>query len=139
MLLLLFRCFHYSDVFIQIPIVYTLNCCLVCFNLFQCKKCMCAWIDVKHNLNGKPCGVTHKWRHTNLDFFWPALPSTSPLCHTKMDILPTTLYIVSQMYWLTTSPYLCDVIYECPCFRQQVVYLGSKLDRLNMNTIRVSK
>ena len=35
-------------------------------------------------------GVIHKWRQANLDFFWPPFP----LCHNKMAILLTSLYLV---------------------------------------------
>ena len=38
-------------------------------------------------------------------------PLLSPLCHTTMAILLTSLNLVSQKYW-PPSPYLRDVIYE---------------------------
>ena len=35
--------------------------------------------------------------------FWPKITHPHPLCHTKMDVLPTPSYIVSQKY-LPDSP-----------------------------------
>ena len=54
-------------------------------------------------------GAIHKWCHANLTQNSPP----SPLCHTKLAILPTKLNTVSQKH-LPPCPYLPDVIHECP-------------------------